>query len=244
MNDEQDKAARDESWAKPIEELEVPGLSDEALNLNVEGRRLAGALQGFGKMWQKTYRVEVGASATPENVIAAWKKNYSSFWPPGDRLYAPFTTLNTGDVAVINSTQGGVTLSTGVMVVYADDQSFTFMTPQGHPFAGWITFSAFEEHGGTAAQIELLMRTGDPIYEAAFMTFAGKREDKMWQHTLRSVAAHFGSEEPVSQDVVCVDPKRQWSQTKNIRHNAAIRSGVYALGSPFRGVRNLLRRKA
>ena len=35
-------------------------------------------------------------------------------------------------------------LSTGVMVLYADDESFTLMTPQGHMFAGWITFSATE----------------------------------------------------------------------------------------------------
>ena len=37
---------------------------------------------------------------------------------------------------------GGMKLSTGVMVLYADDESFTLMTPQGHMFAGWITFSA------------------------------------------------------------------------------------------------------
>ena len=28
------------------------------------------------------------------------------------------------------------------MVIYADDESFSFMTPQGHMFAGMITFSA------------------------------------------------------------------------------------------------------
>ena len=33
-------------------------------------------------------------------------------------------------------------LSTGVLVLYADDESFTLMTPQGHVFAGWITFSS------------------------------------------------------------------------------------------------------
>jgi hypothetical protein len=194
-------------------------------------------------MWQKTYRVQVSDSATPEQVIGSWKKNYSSFWPPGNHLYAPFTTLNAGDVAVINASQGGVKLSTGVMVVYADARSFTFMTPQGHPFAGWITFSAFEDEDATAAQVQVLMRTGDPIYEAAFALFARRKEDAMWQHTLRSVAAHFGGEGRVSQEVVCIDPKRQWSQTKNIRYNAAIRSGAYALGGPFRAARGLLRRK-
>ena len=33
---------------------------------------------------------------------------------------------------------GKMKLSTGVMVLYADEESFTLMTPQGHMFAGWI----------------------------------------------------------------------------------------------------------
>ena len=37
---------------------------------------------------------------------------------------------------------GGPLISTGVMVIFADDESFSFMTPQGHMFAGMITFSA------------------------------------------------------------------------------------------------------
>jgi hypothetical protein len=32
---------------------------------------------------------------------------------------------------------GGMKLSTGVFVLYADEDSFTFMTPQGHMFAGF-----------------------------------------------------------------------------------------------------------
>ena len=37
---------------------------------------------------------------------------------------------------------GKMKLSTGVMVLNADEESFTLMTPQGQMFAGWITFSA------------------------------------------------------------------------------------------------------
>ena len=32
-----------------------------------------------------------------------------------------------------------VRMSTGVMVIYVDDESFTFMTPEGHAFSAWIT---------------------------------------------------------------------------------------------------------
>jgi hypothetical protein len=37
---------------------------------------------------------------------------------------------------------GGLTPSTGVLVIYADEESFTPMTPQDHMFAGWIAVSA------------------------------------------------------------------------------------------------------
>jgi len=71
------------------------GMPDDALNRNVSGRRLTGALQGFGRLWRKIYTVPLGA-VTPQAVITAWKKIYSEFWTSGDRLYTPFTTLEPG----------------------------------------------------------------------------------------------------------------------------------------------------
>jgi len=242
MSDDDAKPDED-AWAKPVERLEVSGIPSDALSRNVSGKRLAGALQGFGKLWQKTYTVSLGEIG-PEDVIATWKRNYSDFWPSRDRLYTPFTTLNPGDVGVINSSQAGVTLSTGIMVVYSDDTSFAFMTPQGHPFAGWITFSAERRANTTEAKIVVLIRASDPLYELAFVSFASRREDRMWQHTLRSVADRFGSDADVATDVVCLDKKRQWHQSKNIWHNAAIRSGLYAIGAPFRWVAKLFRRSS
>ena len=42
-----------------------------------------------------------------------------------------------GEVAGLGmSMPGGLTLSTGVLVMYADEESFTLMTPQGHMFVG------------------------------------------------------------------------------------------------------------
>jgi hypothetical protein len=41
------------SWAVSTNVLHVSQVSAEAVNLNVEGRRVAGALQGFGQLWQK-----------------------------------------------------------------------------------------------------------------------------------------------------------------------------------------------
>ena len=71
-------------WARYAETLKVAGVAEGATNINVEGRRAVGPLQGFGQMWQKTYRVSlVGADVTPVEVIKTWKENYKDFWPEG-----------------------------------------------------------------------------------------------------------------------------------------------------------------
>jgi hypothetical protein len=61
-----------------------------------------------------------------------------------------------------------------------------------------------------------------------------KQEDRFWQHTLTSLAAHFGHEGEVDTKVVCVDKKRQWSKWTNVWHSAAVRSTLYTLGAPVR----------
>lgn len=225
-----------EYWAKSRNVLRVSDVPEGATGINVDGRRAVGPLQGFGKMWQKTYRVGLaGAEATPAQVIARWKERYAEFWPEGNRFYAPLSGIAPGEVALISgSLPGGVTLSTGVMVLYADEESFSLMTPQGHPFSGWITFSSFEEGGTTVAQAQVLMRANDPLYEMG-LRFGGHRmEDEMWQATLRNVAASFGVSEPVETTVVCVDPKLQWREFRNIWHNAGIRSALHGVTAPLR----------
>ena len=234
----------EESWAKSTARLEVTDVPDGAVNLNVEGRRLASPIQGFGKMWQKTYQVRVPAEqASPTHLIATWKENFREFWPEGNHFYGALTGIAPGDVALLNMTlPGRMKLSTGVMVLYADDESFTLMTPQGHMFAGWITFSASEEEDDTVAQAQVLMRASDPIFEMGLTMGGHKQEDRFWQHTLTSLAAHFGHEGEVDTKVVCVDKKRQWSKWTNVWHSAAIRSTLYTMGAPGRGMKRLFKR--
>jgi hypothetical protein len=69
--------------------LRVGEMPAGAINLNVAGRRLVGPVQGFGQLWQKTYRVRIGGTVTPADVIREWKANFASFWPTGSRFYAP-----------------------------------------------------------------------------------------------------------------------------------------------------------
>jgi hypothetical protein len=133
------------SWARKVERLEVdPRVG--VRGTNVAGRRLTGPVQGFGKMWQKTYRMNVGSEIEPEQAIATWKAHFPEFWPKGNRFAGALTGINPGDVALLDlAIGGGVKLSTGVFVLYADSVSFTLLTPQGQMFAGWISFAAERE---------------------------------------------------------------------------------------------------
>jgi hypothetical protein len=242
---EEQAAARDAtSWAKSVSRLNVSEVPEGAVNINVEGRRLTSPIQGFGKMWQKTYRVRIPAARVSNtDLIETWKRHFPDFWPEGNRFYGPLTGIEPGEVALLNMTlPGKMKLSTGVMVLYADEESFTLMTPQGHMFAGWITFSALEVEGETVAQAQVLMRASDPIFELGLTLGGHKQEDRFWQHTLTQLAGHFDHEADVDTQVVCVDKKRQWSKWRNVWHSAAIRSTLYTLGAPGRAVKRLFKR--
>ena len=128
-------------------------------------------------------------------MIATWKGEFGSFWPKGNSFYGPITGIAPGEVAVLNlAVPGNQTLSTGVMVIYADEESFTFMTPEGHMFASWITFSAFRDGATPVVQIEVLLRANDPIYEVSMALFGHKQENAFWLGTLHRLAARFGVE--------------------------------------------------
>lgn len=226
------------NWAHNISTLKLTPVPAQALNLNVEGRRILGPLQGFGQMWEKTYRVELGGvDVTPAELVKTWKANFQQFAAPILHFYLPPGGFLPGGVALINAdAPGGMRVSTGVMVMYSDDESFSLITPQGHMFAGWITFSAFRRENCTIAQVQVLIRASDPLYEIVMRLGGSTEEDKAWQGTLRVLASHYGVKAPVSTDIRCVDPKIQWSRASNIIYNAAIRSALHAAAAPLRRV--------
>jgi hypothetical protein len=246
-NDDKPAAANRDAanWAKMVSRLKVSQVPEGATNLNVDGRQLTSPIQGFGKMWQKTYVVRLPSErVAPVDLIATWRKDFGEFWPPGNHFYAPLTGIEPGEVALLNMKMPGLKLSTGVMVLYADDESFTLMTPQGHMFAGWITFSASRQDDATVVQTQVLMRASDPIFELALMMGGHHQEDKFWSQTLGNVATRFGHPEAtVDTKVVCVDKKRQWSRWRNVWHSSAIRSAIYMLEAPVRGARALAHRQ-
>jgi hypothetical protein len=243
MSDPSDDARR-ASWAGPVARLNVPDVPEGAVSFNVEGRRVTSPIQGFGKMWQKTYQVRLPArTVSPTDLIAMWKLRFPEFWPEGNHFYGPITGIEPGEVALLDVTlPGKMRLSTGVLVLYADDESFTLMTPQGHMFAGWITFSSHSVDDVTVAQAQVLMRASDPIFELGLTLGGHAQEDHFWQRTLTRVAEHYGHEAEVETQVVCVDKRRQWSRWRNVWHSSAIRSTIYTMGAPGRAVKRLFTR--
>lgn len=205
MTDPQD------GWAKPVTEI-------TGADRHLDGRRLTGPQQGFGPLWQKTYTVGIPDHA-PEAVVAEWKANYASFWPSHSKFNAPIAGIQPGEVGTIKSMQA---LSTGIMVMFADETSFAFMTPEGHPFAGFITFSASGDDQSSTAQIELLIRPSDPIWDIGFTFGMGKGEDVMWRGVLRNLARHLGSDAKPTQHNVKVDRKRIWANAGNWKNNALL----------------------
>ena len=162
---------------------------------------MSGPLQGFGQLWQKTFRVELDGSLTPQEVVAAWKERFPTFWPKGARFYAPLAGIAPGEVALLDIAPvpgSPVKLSTGVMVIYADDESFTFMTPEGHTLSAWITFSAYRDGEATVVQAQALERTSDPFDELAYMLGGNRMNDRFWRETLSNVATRDGQRGPGS----------------------------------------------
>jgi hypothetical protein len=118
-------------WAQPVSRLKVSDVPAGAINLNLDGRRVAGPLQGFGQLWQRTYRVWLaGAKVAPAQVVKDWKENYARFQPSHNHFSPPRTGIKPGEVMFIDThlpilpgLPGILPLATGVIVrTYAVDK--------------------------------------------------------------------------------------------------------------------------
>ena len=235
------RAPRDrDSWAQPVDRLSTTAKTTGMDT--VTGKRVAGPVQGFGQMWQKTFRVRLdGVVMDPEAVVAHWKAGFQTFWPKEAAFYAPLAGIQPGEVALLEVPPvpgSPVRMSTGVMVLYADRESFTFMTPEGHALSAWITFSAFSDAEATVVQVQALERTSDPLIELTYLLGANRLNDRFWEQTLTNLARSLGVDAPeVSAQKVCVDKRRQWRFVRNLRFSPALSMAVATLGAPGRWLR-------
>jgi anti-anti-sigma factor len=224
-------------WAKPVDKLRVTKVTWSVSSVNVEGRHSVGPIRGFGHMWEKTYELRFPDSQrTPAEIAATAKENFVRFQPPQNSFYPSPAGIKAGETVLIRSSVLGVPILTGVLVSYADDVSFTFMTPQGHPESGWVTFRVFTEANITVCQIQGLARANDPIYEIAFRLHGSKFQEQTWMHVLGSLAKHLDVNGSVTMKKRLIAPNLQWSQVGNIRHNAQLWTLGYLLIWPVRRV--------
>src|SRR5260370_11522292 len=131
-----------DGWAKPVEGLDVAEIPAGARTLNVQGRRLFGPVQGFGQLWQKTYRIGLrNTKLTPQEVVATWKQTVPKLKPLKKRFYPSSLGITPNALVLIDAQTPGGPLSTGVMGLSAGAQSFPFLTPTASPHAGGVRFS-------------------------------------------------------------------------------------------------------
>lgn len=222
-----------ECWAPLSKKLAVPKMPKEAVNLNVHGRRTAGPLQGFGQLWEKTYSIDLAdTKLAPEEIIATLKSNFPKFQPPQNHFYTSEAGVKAGEIVLINASTPGGMVATGVLVLYASARSFTFITLQGHPEAGWVTFRSFQENNRTMMQVQGLARASDPLYEAAFRIVGSSLQEQIWTYLLESLAKHTGSNSKVHLNKQCLDTSLQWPNFFNVFLNAQISSMAFGLTHP------------
>ena len=134
-----------------------------------------------------------------------------------------------------------VKFSTGVMVLYADDESFTFMNPEGHALSAWITFSAYRDGDVTIAQAQALERTVRPVRRAGIHARrATGMNSRFWLQTLATWPATSVSRPRPSRPRSCASTSAASGGTpRNVRNSATLRSA----GRTLDGTRPLDRRR-
>ena len=225
----------DAGWAPKVDRLRVTERPERAFAKNIDGRRVIGQLQGFGPMWEKTYFLTIKKPGIRrEDVICAIQEHFVEFQLPENSFYPTRKGMAPGEIIFIDSRTPGGIVSTGVMVLYMDDSSFTFITPQGHPEAGWITLSVDERGDSVYVQIQGLVRSSDPFFEVAFIIAGSKFQETIWKHVLSSLARYLGVEDNVQMKKYTPSPDLQWSKFQNVWYNSQLRSLPLNIASLFK----------
>lgn len=214
-----------------------------ALRENVEGRRVTGPDDGFGKLWRKRFWIRLeGTSVTPAELIETWKTHYTEFWPKGSHLYQPPDGLEEGDVAAADLAMiAGSRVATGIIVLDVQDTSFTFATLQGHTLSGTITFRGRDEDGTTVAEVEVHMRASDPLYELGMPLGGHRHENNFWKASLVALGHHFGIDAKPGMEIEELDERRRWRNAGNIVHNAFLHTAAYVGSMPLRRIARWIR---
>ena len=217
-------------WAGNVEHISIGDVPAEAMNINVNGRKVTSPVNGFGRLWDKKYRFQIdNTDMEPQKIVSLWRSEFPHFWPKGNHLFTSGgAPIGPGVTALLNLSIGGMlVLATGIQVIYADDDSFCFSTIQGHMLCGWISFSSFRQDHKTIIQVHPLFRAADLVMELGFRLGAAGQEDQFWHQTLSNLASRLGVEGKIEQQNVLIDSRLRWGEIGNVWYCGAIRSSLY-----------------
>ena len=238
MSEQQQTTARDDdNWAKPIDRL-AAGNVPPARSTRVGGKQVVSPIQGFGKMWQKTYRVALaGPSVTPQEVIATWKAEFPTFWPKGSQFHAPLTGIAPGEVALLQASRRrrDEALDRRLRplrrrgVVHVHDAAGAHVRRLDHVLGG----RGGRRDRGAVPGADA--RAGSAHRDRSRRSAGTRRRTASGRTTLRALArALRRRRRSRRRRVVCVDKRRQWGRAGNVRHSSAFRSTIHTATSPLR----------
>ena len=95
---------------------------------------------------------------------------------------------------------------------------------------------------GLVCQIQSIARANDPVYEIGLRLLGSGVQERIWVHVLKALEAQLQVEGQLSIDKVCVDPRVQWSEARNVWQNAALWTLLYTLAAPLRWLNKRLSR--
>ena len=240
MSEARPKTARDAAnWAKSVDAAErVRGARGRGEPQRGGAAARRRPIQGFGKMWQKTYQVRIPAErVSAADLVATWKQRFPEFWPEGNRFYAPLTGIEPGDVALLNMTLPGedeaLDRRDGAVrrrgVVHADDAAGPHVRRldhvQRHPERGRHRRPGAGAHA--RERPDLRARAHDGRAQAGGHLLAAHAHRR--GGPLRPRGRRWRPRSSASTS------KRQWSSWRNVWQSSAIRSTLYTLGAPGRG---------
>jgi len=223
-------------WAPSLPLVNLASFPREVPRINVQGQPACGPTRGFGRLWHKVYRASLaGTALTPEAVVSQWRARFGDFWPAGNRMHLGPAGIAPGAPGVITLTvPPGMQLITGIQVAYSGPDCFVFLPLRGHMFCGLILFGALMASDGLEAQVQVLVRASDPLWEAAMSLGGYAQEDKSWFHTLSQLARHLGTSTKPQLCASVLDEERRWSESGAALSNSAIWSGLYQVAGLLR----------
>lgn len=224
-------------WALELPPVNLTGFAPQVPRINVQGQTACGPTRGFGRLWHKVYRAPLPSlSVAPEEVVAEWRAHFGEFWPAGNRMHLGPDDIAPGAPGVITLTvPPGMQLITGIQVAYSGPDCFVFLPLRGHMFCGLIIFGALEKDGTVQAQVQVLVRASDPLWETAMSLGGYTQEDQSWFHTLSQLVRHLGTTTRPQLCSSVVDDRRNWEESGGVLSNSGVWSGLYQAVGLFRG---------